>query len=469
MPVEITGTGATEVVKVKMPKVISSKWIDDKGMEIKKIMPNSSVKISLKVLDLNDGDRVTITIFDDTDENKKELIEISAKVNNKEAISENIQVKKEWDKKKIQIKVKDNNTFKEVFTGAKLEILKEKIKIKAKQNSYTVVLDKNGNLFSGYPNLEFEITDGNPGDFIDIQVVKKDDALLIDNKGIVNSWDKTKLPKDRVSVKTFSSWTNGDTNLQVDGVGKVTYTMPLDWWRDLARQPKSDFSLMTLYFKVLAFPSSTDITPSESSSKSNTEIHNNLVDFKINDFGYISGGTVKSMSMEFTVKEAGTTEMYTFVQWKMGGRQNWDNAKNLTRPNVQDYGIRHISDYPQWTIDRVGTNPRYWDGNYQISADAKKATATDKPSSVTPNIPLTHTFTFIDFETRVHLNADVPMVVTITRQDGSPPVYGIVIGIIPPPEPLILDNDTWNSRILQIRNTTTGAITITHPLTFTGP
>ena len=56
----------------------------------------------------------------------------------------------------------------------------------------------------------------------------------------------------------------------------------------------------------------------------------------------------------------------------------------MSRPNVRDYGIVHISDYPSWQIDRVGTDPRYWDGKYKISADKKTASATDKPSSNLP-------------------------------------------------------------------------------------
>ena len=45
----------------------------------------------------------------------------------------------------------------------------------------------------------------------------------------------------------------------------------------------------------------------------------------------------------------------------------------------------------------------------------------------------THVFIHLDFETYVHLNFEVPVAVTIIRKDGSPPVYGVVTGVIPDP------------------------------------
>ncbi len=345
-------------------------------------------------------------------------------------------------------------------------LVSSKVEIKPLKVAYTVVLDKNGLTYGAYDILEFEVT-GPPNYLIDIQLSKGDAALFTNGLGIVNSWDQSKLPKDRINVKTFSSWTNGDTTLRLNGSGKTNYKVPLDWWRDLARQPLSSFNTMTLYMKVLAVKKATDTVLA--SAISDVTILNNLESFRINDFGYINGGTKKSMNMVFTVREPNTTDMYTFVQWKKGGRKNWDVHGHITRPPVRDYGIRHISDYPRWTIDRVNIDPRYRDGNYRITNGGKTATTLDKPSSSRATAIRPHTYTNIEFETRIHLNYDVPPRVTITRQDGSPPIYGVVLGVIGAPEPLILENDFWESHILQVWDPVSRSAIITHPAAYAGP
>ncbi|WP_051884934.1 hypothetical protein [Chryseobacterium luteum] len=348
--------------------------------------------------------------------------------------------------------------------GAPVVEDEKKIKIKAKQASHTVVLDKNGSLLSGFPILEFEIEDGIPNNLIDIQVVKENQGLLTHTIGIGNSWDKTRLPKDRVMVKTFSSYTNGDRILKLDGSGKATYKMPLDWWRDLARQPLSQFTTMKIYFKVLSFQNSSAVK--EESLVSDAEVSNNLQSLQIIINRYINEGGIekKHFELNFTVKEANTTEMYTFVQWKKGGREIWDGAKRMSRPNVTDYNQTHTSDYPAWTLDRLRMNPRYADGVYSISNGGKTATLMDKPSSSTANSTAPWTFTHIDFESRIHLDFDVPANLVVVNIAG-----GNIKGIIPPPEPLILSSQTWNTRILQIWDSVRSRVIVSHPNNYTGP
>ncbi|MGM5629766.1 DUF4280 domain-containing protein [Apibacter raozihei] len=369
----------------------------------------------------------------------------------------------------VEVKITDSGQVNEPEINpeaAPVPAPKKKIQIKARQNEYTVVLKKDGTLFNAlYPNLEFDISEGTPGEFIDIQVVKIDKKLLKNTVGIAGSWDKNNLPKDRVPVKTFSSYTNGDTALKLDASGKASYTMPLDWWRDLARQPLSDFTSMKIYFKVLSFQAASSVKQ-ESLVKS-VEISNNLVSLEIDVNLYAtnsSGIQIKDFSADFTVKEPNTTEMYTFVQWKKGGRERWDAAKRMTRPTVRDYNQRHISHYPDWTLDRIGLNPRYADGVYSISNGGKTATLKDKPSSDIASATMPWAYTHIDFETRVHLNLDVPDVLTVINLTG-----GNIKGIIPPPEPLTLKNVFWESRILQIWNATTTSSIVTHPAIYTGP
>lgn len=351
-------------------------------------------------------------------------------------------------------------------------IVKPKIKIKAKQIDYTLVLDKNGEAFAGYPVLEFEITDGEPGYYIDIQVVRKNKSLLTNNRGIVDSWEKSLPLEDRMKKEAFSSWSAGYTTLQLDGSGKQTFEMPLEWWQDIARTPLADFTIMPICFKVSAFQNMDDIVPlveTDSSDKMTVNVHNNLEEFKVVDHGYINGGINKSVSMKFIVKEAGTTEMYTIVQWVKSENPIWDATKNKTYATVNVYNLTQYINNPNiWRLDRLKMNPRYGDGVYSISVDGRTAIATDSPGGTIPS-GYTHDFFSSDFETRVHLNFEVPSNLTITVREGSPPIYSKLIGVIAPPEPLILANAFWKCRILQVRNASTGHVRITHPENFTGP
>ena len=79
-----------------------------------------------------------------------------------------------------------------------------------------------------------------------------------------------------------------------------------------------------------------------------------------------------------------------------------------------------------------------------------------------------HLFASVDFETRLHLNFEVPAAVTVTRKDGSAPVFGVVAGKLDDPQPVTLAARTWNVRILQTRQAD-GTVAVTHPATFAGP
>ncbi len=344
---------------------------------------------------------------------------------------------------------------------------KKKPKIKAKKASYVVVLDKTGNLKSGYPILEFEITDGCPNYYIDIQVAKGDSSLLSGGPGIAGAWDSSKPAKDRIKQKAFSSWTYGQTSLRLDGSGKATYKMPLEWWRDLARQPLNTFTTQKIYFRVVSACDAT-ATSTNDSSISNIEVHNNLTDFQVNFKGYTGGGHTHNEEVKFTVREANTTEMYTIVQWDLGSNRVWGGTK--TYAVTQDFNIPHVFNIPEWSIDSGTTNPRPnffgGSGGPSVSSDGKTASGLDPPGG-----PIgasdTHDFYKLDFDTRLHLNFDVPASVTVTRKEGSGPIWGIVIGKLADPQPITLANDTWEVRILQVRTAT--GVTVTHPNTYGGP
>jgi hypothetical protein len=337
------------------------------------------------------------------------------------------------------------------------------------KNSLIVVLDKNGNAPAAYPILTFTIANGPPGQLFDLQV-SRDGTTPSGGPGIPGSWDSSKSIRDRQSQKVYSSWSDGKTSLRLDGSGAATFQMPLDWWRDLARIPLASFSApIPLKYRVIAFPDAAS-QPSGSTdpgASPSLEVKNNLVSFQVVDLGYTDGGITKSIRMEFTVSEANTTDMYTFVQWMQGGANQWIGPGSAaTHPTHRLYDIIHIYDFPDFTIDRLHTNPRYWDGTYTISADNKTASATDGPNQGAIAAPYTHFYNRIDFETRVHLNFDVPAAVNVTRKDGAAPVFGVVTGNMVP-DPVTLASQTWQLRALQVLSG--GATTVTHPDTFAGP
>jgi hypothetical protein len=77
-------------------------------------------------------------------------------------------------------------------------------------------------------------------------------------------------------------------------------------------------------------------------------------------------------------------------------------------------------------------------------------------------------FFTLDFNMRLHLNCDVEGTsVNVTTQTGSAPVYDRVIGELPNPQPSVLAEIDWNTRILQVR--AGGVVTTTHPNTYVFP
>jgi hypothetical protein len=339
-------------------------------------------------------------------------------------------------------------------------------KIASVKAEYTVVLDKTGAVPGAHPLLEFNITDGPPDHLFDLPIQRGGAGSLTGGPGIANSWVQTDARDTRMTKDVFSSWSNGQHTLRLDGSGKGSFKVPLEWWRDQARQTLANFNEKNYSFRVVTFKTADH--PCASSATGTVKLRNNLTNFRVVDLGYIAGGTKKSIRMEFFVREANTTDMYTMVQWKTGGREQWQGTPPvMSRPTVQDYGVIHQSNYPVDQLDRVGTNPRYWDGAFTIAGDGLSASATDAPSSsLDPGF--SHSFTHIDFETRVHLNFEVPATVTVTRKDGSAPVFGVVVGVIAAPIPVTLKQDTWQTRVLQVRNPD-GTVALTHPAAFAGP
>lgn len=351
-----------------------------------------------------------------------------------------------------------------------------RVRITPKQVSYVVVLNKTGALFAAYPILDFDITDGPPGYAVDVQISRDVPGLLTGGPGLKNTWDKSKQPVDRIKQQAFSSYTNGDTGLVLDRSGKASYKMPLDWWRDQARRARKNFTTAKIYYRALGSPSAgaapTVWSTKDGDTAPNVPIHNNLVNARVIENpinnGYTGTGENKQVDMEFTVREANTTEMYTIVQWKKGTNEVWPRTTPGTPryATVRDYGLIHRFNNPNWTIDRLDTNPRYRNGVFTISTDKRTATTDD-----TPGGPIgatdTHDFFTLDFDTRIHLNFEVPAAVTVVKKDGSPPIYALVEGKIAPPEPFIIDQMSWDTRILQVRSG--GTVTVTHPNTYGGP
>jgi len=352
-----------------------------------------------------------------------------------------------------------------------------RIRITPKKVEYVVVLDKDGNPPAAYPILEFDITDGPPGYAVDVQIARDAPGLLADRLARQSRWQKDKPPPERVPKQLFSSQLNGDT-VTLDGAGTATYKMPLDWWKDQARRPRKEFTTAKMYYRAVASQHPSQ-EPSVWSTKDgdtapNVPVHNNLVKADVIsspiDAGYPAPGLNKPVDMIFTVREAGTTDMYNIVQWKKGDFELWPQLPPGTPRYgaVTDYNLAHRAHNPDWTIDRLLTDPRYWSDGYYISADKKTATATDAPGILGLGTATTHAFINFDFDTRIHLNFEIPGSVTITSQTGSAPVYDRVEGKIAPPEPFILDRTYWDARILAVR-AADGTLTVTHPATFAGP
>ncbi|MBN2534247.1 MAG: hypothetical protein JXB88_15260 [Spirochaetales bacterium] len=380
-----------------------------------------------------------------------------------------------------------------------------KIRITPAQDTYTVVLDKNGNASNAaYPVPVFEIL-GPPDFFLDIQVARSQNILLKGKRGfqdaawlgtgtgIQKRWIKrsgaapVKTPARVLEQRAFSSWHIGETSIKLDNSGHASYTMPLEWWQDLARLTLAAFSGSEedYYFRVLGFENGTSdviiysTADGNSGSAPSLKAQNNLTGHQVIDLGYQQAGGryYKSARVEFTVKEAHTTEMYTMVQWMVGGFPMWTGpGTNAVYPGHQLYNITHDANFPVRTVDSLTTNPRpsFFGGaaGPSVTADGLTAYGTDSPGAGLA-AAYSHMFIHLDFETYIHLNFEVPNAVTITRQDGSPPVYGIIVGVIPDPAAVPpgeiheLEDNSWNVRMLLER--TPAGVVVTHPNNFAGP
>jgi hypothetical protein len=118
-------------------------------------------------------------------------------------------------------------------------------------------------------------------------------------------------------------------------------------------------------------------------------------------------------------------------------------------------------------IDAMHDNPRYHLGKWTVSPDGKTASAPDAPfQGRITDFPgkFVQYASSLDFETRVHLNFEVPDKVRVVRKDGAPPVYRVVAGDLPEPLPFLLDAAKWEVRVLQALDAQ-GAARITHPST----
>jgi hypothetical protein len=342
--------------------------------------------------------------------------------------------------------------------------LKGKLLIKAVQDAYTVVLDKSGNPTAAFATLEFNITNGPPNHLFDVQLTREGGAPT-GGPGLAGSWVEADGRDARMKRKIFSSWSNGQHTLRLDGAGKASLKMPLEWWRDQARQKRADFTDFIYQCRAVAFKDGPTAVCSEAPAIA-VKLTNNLVDFKLTDAGFTNGGANKNEKEQFTVKEAGTTDMYTLVQWLSGSN------KLTGGPNTDGvgfhYGLRHKFNYPEWAVDSSSTNPRPnffgGAGGPSISPDQKTATGTDPPGGAISPSDTTDFFSF-DFESRVHLNFEVPATVKIKTKTGAAEPYDVLIGVLDDPQPVILDSGTWEARILQVRNAD-GTVTPSNPDTY---
>lgn len=336
-----------------------------------------------------------------------------------------------------------------------------KIKIRALKKEYVAVLDKNGAVPVKYPILEFRITNGPPNHYYDVQVARRYSKLLSGGPGLTDAWDQTKKVKDRIWLRPFSSWSNGQRSLRLDANGKATYRMPLEWWRDLPRLPLDKFVTTTMYYRVLAFSNafagSFEATTNDAShgSAPSVKIRNNLTQFRVYKLRYhkdlnTAGRWRRFARIEFKVREDDTTSMYNMVQWKKGGRV-WEDGTSVW--GVKDYNIQHSSNYSTWQIDRVKTDPRYWDGAPYVKAtDAKlnKKTAyyTDDVSCGPPYGGHTRVDTKIDFISKMHVNHDIPASVTISSITVLPSgKIDLLKGVIDEKQALVLGEDTWSAKM----------------------
>ena len=349
--------------------------------------------------------------------------------------------------------------------GDRVVITVKPVKITPKKAAYTVILTKAGAASGTHPLLEFDI-EGPPNWICDVQLSRENGSTLTAGPGLAGAWDKAKEPKDRIGQALFSNWTNGEKAVKLDGSGKGTYKIPLDWWKDQARRPRTDFSTVDLYYRVVVIPDEPASSIGYSAKKDETppklELRNNLLTFTFTNSGYIKDDVEKKaknpVSFKYTVREANTADMYTFVQWKKGSVQYTAVNGTVTYGQVRDYNILHLANMTEWSIDRLQTNPRYHNGP-SIGGGGTEGSSEDAPTAQMRGAVVTRRY---DFDTRVHLDFDVPASVTITKQVGAGEPYDEVIGKLADPQPLTVDNYLWTCSIVLTKQID-GSYVMTNP------
>jgi hypothetical protein len=148
------------------------------------------------------------------------------------------------------------------------------------------------------------------------------------------------------------------------------------------------------------------------------------------------------------------------VQWKKGGRV-WEDGSHVW--GVQDYNVVHTSKYPDWQIDRVHTDPRYWDGAPKTKADdaslnKKTAYYEDDVSCGPPSGGHTRVDLKIDFISKMHVNHDIPVSVTIAKTTHLPSGdVDVIKGVIDEKKAPVLVERTWSAK-MRVYTTPAGAV-----------
>jgi len=154
------------------------------------------------------------------------------------------------------------------------------IKITAKQPSYTIVLDENRNPKKpDHPILEFDITDGPPDHFFDVQLSRDSADGLTGGPGLPEAWKPYAKDDERLRKTVYSSYSNGELP-KLDGSGKAKYTMPLKWWQDLYDTPLNQFDKSDFYYRVLAMDES-NLPPCTTSETDKVEVKKEYKTVKI--------------------------------------------------------------------------------------------------------------------------------------------------------------------------------------------
>jgi hypothetical protein len=361
---------------------------------------------------------------------------------------------------------KPNNVVAKTTVNTKLPLA-----IHSKQFEYIVVLTKSGDARPSYPILGFDIA-GPAGWFFDVQVSSGNFAGFIQGPGIKSSWFEKENPIYRLHHADFSSWTNGDQTLHLDGSGRGSYNMPLEWWKDQARRPLKEFVDENYYYRVVAFKDASGTGPRFSTPTGKTPrsvtVHNNLVSFMQTTSGDyddrygVNATAEKPVSMQIEVREPNTWDMYCMVQWIMGDGRLRTRDGNIEGIKIHRYGFLTRKEADEFAIDRYGDSDPRSRNNKPDSHTDTTAVFKDAPGVSSLGTDIMAYIYRSNFEDNVHLNCDVMgKTVKIKTVVGSLPVFDKLIGVLPDPQPAILAKLLWRARILLKRYPT--GLVITHP------